>query len=209
MTRLIQRAFFLFLMVAIMPLGFHAKDKDKDKKKESNISSFVGFSGTASFLNNDAKYFDFSFGIKAKCKYKIGLNYGWLAGGYETSDYPVDTDIYPNATTITKTNLKLYSVLFEPLLIRDKVINISIPFHVGITELESRFKRPDNWYELYHTSNPWFASAAMNMDLKVFAFLKIGLKLGYRYVYSDFEVAQNDLSTPFIAFGVKIGKMCK
>lgn len=193
----------LLIILFLLPVGLLAQEE------ETKYKTFINFNGSSSFLKNDTKYFNLSFGIKAKCKYKFGVNYGWLRGTYKTEDYPVDLLQYPNAQSETRTDIKFYSVMFEPILIKEKKFNISTPINVGFSDLLSEYKESALNYSEYHKETPFFASVALDADFRILAFMKIGLTLGYRHVFSDLDLATNEFSTPFIGVGIKIGKLCK
>lgn len=182
--------------------------KEKDKK-DTKIKTYVSFYGNKSFLQNEAKYFNFSFGLKAKCKYKIGFGYSWLRGNFKTEEYPVNTTDYPDALAQTRTDAKFYSVSFEPILLTEKKINISTPVHIGVSEVISDYQVGTLNYNNYYQGNPVFASVGVDFDFRLLGFMKLGFNLGYRYVLSDLELAQETFSTPLMGFGIKIGGMCK
>lgn len=183
--------------------------QEKPNQKRNKLRVFMNFSGNRSLLQNDTKYWNFSFGLKSKCKYKVGLSYSWLRGSFTTDNYPVNLIDYPNAQSTTKTDIKFYSLMFEPILIKGRKMNISLPINTGFTQLISSYKIGVNNFENYHESNPIFASAALDFNFRVLAIMKISFRVGYRHLLSDLPVAANTFSTPFYGFGLKLGGMCK
>ncbi|MBL4862815.1 MAG: hypothetical protein JKY09_07360 [Crocinitomicaceae bacterium] len=202
----------LFVLVFIGFSTFCYCQDDEGSTQDSQdtkVKVFFNFNGKKSFLKNDTKYFGFDFGIKAKCKYKFGFGYSWLKGTYNSDLFPVSTTEFPNALADTRTDAKFYSVLFEPIVFSHKKINISIPIHVGVSDLSSEYKKGTLSYEEYHKSTPLFGDVSANFDFRVFGFMKVGLSLGYRYVGTDLKVASEVFNTPLIGFSLKFGGMCK
>lgn len=200
---------FTLVFIGLLSNSFAQDTGEEYKKKDTKTKVFFSFDGKRSFLHNDTKYFGFDFGMKAKCKYKIGFGYSWLRGTYKTDLFPVSTEQYPDAKLDTRTDIKFYSVLFEPIVFREKKLNVSIPIHVGLTELISEYKTSAVSYEHYHLSKPFFGDISANFDFRVLGFMKIGFSLGYRFVGTDLKVASEAFNTPLMGFNVKLGGMCK
>ena len=198
----------LLLLLSFAVNVYGQNDVDGDSK-ETKIKVFFNLNSQRSFLQNDTKYFGFDFGIKAKCKYKFGFGYSWLKGTYNTDLFPVSVTTYPDATSDTRTDAKFYSILFEPIVFAQKKINVSVPIHVGVVDLNSEYKKGILSFAEYHRSTPGFADLSANFDFRVLGFMKIGLSLGYRYVLTDLNVASEAFNTPLLGISVKIGGMCK
>lgn len=200
MTRFI---IILFLTNYGLVLGQETKADD------TKLKVFLSFDGTSSFLKNDTKYFGLNFGVKAKCKYKIGFGYSWLRGNYKTDAFPVNPEVYPEAMLETRTDAKFYSLFFEPIVFSQNKINISFPLHLGVVDLISDYRSGTFSYENYHNSTPLFGDVSANFDFRVLGFMKIGLSLGYRFVATDLDVASDALNTPLVGLSLKIGGLCK
>ena len=200
-----MKAVLTILFIGLLSNSFAQESTEKDTK----IKVFFSFDGKRSFLKNDTRYFGFDFGIKAKCKYKFGFGYSWLRGTYNTDAFPVSTSMYPDAQADTRTDAKFYSILFEPIAFRHKKINISIPIHLGVTDLISEYRTGALSHTEYHNSTPIFGDISANFDFRVLGFMKLGFSLGYRYVGTDLEVASEALNTPLLGLNVKFGGMCK
>lgn len=203
-----NRFLFILFLLVLGPL-MAQESSNSEEKDNTKIKVFFSFDGKRSFLKNDTRYFGFDFGLKAKCKYKFGFGYSWLRGTYKTDAFPVNQMEYPNAQEDTRTDAKFYSVMFEPIVFRQKKVNISVPIHVGITELTSEYRTSSVSFEEYHLSRPMFGDISANFDFRVLGFMKLGFSLGYRFVATDLDVAAEALNTPLVGFNVKLGGMCK
>ncbi|NQY11421.1 MAG: hypothetical protein HRT71_18135 [Flavobacteriales bacterium] len=177
--------------------------------KKNKLKPFVNLSGSRSFKKDNGKYFGIYFGLKSNCKYRIGLGYTWLRGNYKSDLYPVDPITYPDAKQTTKTNIRLFSIFFSPVVVQKKRFNISIPIHVGISGLKSRYKTSTFNYTKYYSSTPMFARVGADFKFRIYHFLKLGLKLGYQVVLTDFAVGKDAFNTPYIGLGLSIGGICK
>jgi len=200
-----MRYLFLLFFTGVCTIG-HTQDSESSDVK---YKVFVNFNGQKSFIKNDTKYFGLDFGIKAKCQYKIGFGYSWLRGTYKTEEFPVDQTQFPDALSETKTDVKFYSILFEPIIFKEKKVNISIPVHLGVADLSSEYKKGTLSYLEYFNGSPLYGAVAVDINFRVLGFMKLAVSLGYRHVLTDLEVAQESLSTPLLGLGLKIGGMCK
>ena len=178
-------------------------------KKKPKYKMYVGFNGYKSFVKNDTKYGGFEFGVKLRCVHKIGLSFSWLKGNYKTDLFPVDGTLYTGALETTKTDAQFFSVMYAPVLVRDKKVNVSFPVHLGIAGLNSKYKDGAASYETYHNSVPGFLRLGASFDFRLMPFLKLGLKVAYQQVFTSLPVAKEALNTPLIGFGISFGRMCK
>lgn len=194
----------LILFCLIFATSIFAQRNDKLKLKP-----FIELQGKRAFSGNDTRYFGINFGARAKCKFKVGLSYSWLRDTYATTAFPVDQNIFPDATENTETRAQFISILVSPLVIPRKRINVSLPINVGMAILKSDYDHVNSGFIEYHSSTPFFTEIGADFDFRLARFLKFGLSVGYRKVFTDLEVAKEALDTPLFGLKLKLGRMCK
>ncbi len=179
------------------------------QKNDLKIKPFAEFQSKRAFTGNSTKYFGFNFGVRAKCKFKVGFSYAWLRGNYLTSDFPVDPTMFPNATDRTETGAIFISLMGSPLVITRKRINISIPVNLGVVALTSAYDNTNEGFVGYHSSAPLFGEIGSDFDFRLSRVLKFGISISYRKVFTDLAVAEEALNTPMFGLKIKLGRMCK
>ncbi len=173
-------------------------------QKNGKLKVYAGLHSSKAIFSNDTKYFGIDIGLKSKCRFKIGYSYSWLRGNYKTDLYPVD-----NITGITtKTDATFSAIAFEPIVLKDNKINISIPIKVGMADINSRYKNSGGTYIEYYDEYDPFIEVGANIDYQILGVVKLGASIGYRRLNTDLEVAQNTFSTPLFAFHIKFGRLC-
>ena len=178
-------------------------------QKNVKLKPFLELQGKRAFSGNDTKYFGVNFGVRAKCKFKVGFSYSWLRENYTTNDFPVDITLFPDANETTETSAKFLSILFSPLVISQKKINVSIPVNLGLVALKSAYDNVNEGFVDYHSTTPFFGEIGTDIDFRLSRFLKFGVTVGYRNVFTDLEVGKDALNTPLFGLKIKLGRMCK
>lgn len=169
---------------------------------------FLEFQGQRSFQNG-TRYFGLNFGLKAKCKYKLGVSYSQLIGNYKTDDFPVNPILYTSADVGTRVDAQFIGLYFSPIFKKGKRVNLLFPLHLGFANLSADYQTVSNGYNNYLQETAGFGSAGVHADFRLLAILKLGLDFSYRYVLTESKIAQEAFNTPLLGVSLRIGRTCK
>ena len=179
------------------------------KDKGPNYKFYVGLRGYKVILSNETKYRGFDLGLKVKCKLKFGFSYSQLRGNFQTNLYPVDSRTYQAIDSSTRTYARFNAFVFEPIVLKNKKVNISLPIRFGIGSIHSKYRESRLNYQEYYRGNSPFSQIGVNLDYRILGILKVGVSLSYRYVKSDLLLISDTFSTPLLGLSFKLGRICK
>jgi hypothetical protein len=177
--------------------------------KGTNYKFYAGIRANKAILSSDTKYRGFDLGLKLKCKLKFGYSYSKLRGNFQSDLYPVDNRKYPAIDNSTRTKARFNAFVLEPIIIKDKKVNISLPIRVGLASIRSEYKASSLSYTEYYSGNSPFTEIGANLDYRILGILKIGVSLSYRYVKSELPVISETFTTPLLGLSLKLGRMCR